>query len=143
MKTTKTTKRCKRGTRKNTKSGKCETAVEHYTAELDKCNAKLQPLLASTSPKDKLKARKLAEKCDKIGDKISNSNAQTHLTESEVSQIEQELNGNFDAEMRQTLLGLTYDKKYISCFTGKKSKNLYDQVRTKVECHFKYGDEVA
>ena len=39
-------------------------------------------------------------------------------------------------------MNLTYDNKYINCFTGKKSLNLYSMAIDKVSCFLKYGDEI-
>jgi hypothetical protein len=64
------------------------------------------------------------------------------LTEEEVLDILELYNIKEKDDIKIKLMHLTYDNKYISCFTGKNCENLYSMVMDKLACFLKYGDEI-
>ena len=75
---------------------------------------------------------------------IENLDTDKKLTEEEAENIitSYKIDIKEKNEIKQKLMNLTYDNKYISCFTGKKSINLYSMATDKLSCFLKFGDEI-
>jgi hypothetical protein len=143
--------RCPKGTRKNKKTGICEnntnTRKQQHEIKLKKClddYAKLRNKNRNLT--EQKKYRKLESKCIELKDKIENLDTNKHLTEEEALSIMEPYTIDIDSENResikQKLMALTYSEKYKSCFSGKKTKNLYYMADDKLACFFKYGDKI-
>jgi hypothetical protein len=87
---------------------------------------------------------KLMDTLNNLKNQIENLNTDKKLTEEDVLHIITlyKLNGKEKDEIKEKLMNLTYDNKYICCFTGKKSLNLYSMAIDKLSCFLKYGDEI-
>jgi hypothetical protein len=142
--------RCPKGTRKNKRSGICE---KNNTSRKQQLEIKLKTCLddfeklknkQNRNLTEQKKYQKLYSKCMDLDNKIENLNTDKHLTEEEVLGIMEPY--NIDSEIRESikrkLMDLTYSEKYKSCFTGKKTKNLYYMADEKLACFFKYGDTI-
>ena len=148
--------RCPNGTRKNrktricekkktstTKNRKLESLQKKYTNCLNKMNK-------SKSYKDysgEKKFKKTMSQCRKIEDEIENLDTDLKLNEESVMEIIEPFSNLISdskkkADIKRKLMNLTYDKKYMNCFTGKKTDNLYHMAASKLSCHLKYGDEI-
>jgi len=141
--------RCSKGTRKNKKTGICEnnnTRKQQLEIKLKGCLAELKKNKNYKNLTEQKKYRKLLYKCEDLDDKIKNLDTDKHLTEEEVLRIMEPYTIDIDSENResikQKLMALTYSEKYKSCFSGKKTKNLYYMADDKLACYFKYGDEI-
>ena len=75
---------------------------------------------------------------------IENLDTDKKLTEEEAENIitSYKIDIKEKNEIKQKLMNLTYENKYISCFTGKKSSNLYHMADDKLACFFKFGDQI-
>jgi hypothetical protein len=141
--------RCPKGTRKNKKTGICEnnnTRKQQLEIKLKGCLAELKKNKNYKNLTEQKKYRKLLYKCEDLDDKIKNLDTDKHLTEEEVLRIMEPYTIDIDSENResikQKLMALTYSEKYKSCFSGKKTKNLYYMADDKLACFFKYGDKI-
>jgi hypothetical protein len=141
--------RCPKGTRKNKKTGICEnnnTRKQQLQIKLKGCLDELKKNKNYKNLTEQKKYRKLLYKCEDLDDKIKNLDTDKHLTEEEVLRIMEPYNVDIDSENResikQKLMALTYSEKYKSCFSGKKTKNLYYMADDKLACFFKYGDKI-
>ena len=79
-----------------------------------------------------------------LKNQIENLNTDKKLTEEEVLHIITlyKLYGKERDKIKEKLMNLTYDNKYMSCFTGKPSLNLYSMAIDKLSSFLKYGDEI-
>jgi len=137
--------RCPNGTRKNKDTRSCENII---TLKKRKLELKLRICLDNL---EKIKRHKNAtQQYFKLNDKRTDLENQiknldeNHLTEEEVLDIIKlyKIDEKEKDEIKRKLLNLTYDNKYINCFTGKKSLNLYSMATDKLSCFLKYGDEI-
>ena len=137
--------RCPNGTRKNKATKSCENII---TLKKRKLELKLRICLDNL---EKIKHHKnatqlyfkLNDRRTDLENQIKNLDA-NHLSEKEVLDIITlyKIDEKEKDEIKQKLMNLTYDKKYINCFTGKKSLNLYSMAIDKLSCFLKYGDEI-
>ena len=147
--------RCPNGTRKNKRTGICEgkntSSVNKNTSRKPQLEIKIKECLDDLEKfknyknlTEQKKYHKLIAKCRDLDNKIDNLDENKHLTETEVLSIMDPYNIDDKevVEIKRKLMNLTYDNKYISCFTGKKSINLYYMAHDKLACYFKYGDEI-
>lgn len=142
--------RCPKGTRKNKKTGICEknntSRKQQLEGKLKKCLDDYEKLRNKKNKNltEQKKYHKLYEKCMDLDNKIENLNTDKHLTEKDVLDIMAPYNiAEEDKEsIKQKLMALTYSEKYKSCFTGKKSSNLYHMADDKLACFFKFGDQI-
>ena len=142
--------RCPKGTRKNKKTGICEnntnTRKQQYEIKLKGCLDELKKNKNYKNLTEQKKYRKLLYKCEDLDNKIKNLDTDKHLTEEEALRIMEPYTIDIDSENResikQKLMALTYSEKYKSCFSGKKTKNLYYMADDKLACFFKYGDQI-
>ena len=139
--------RCPNGTRKNKVTGNCESK---HTSRKNKLELKLKVCLDNLekfkhhkNATQQKKYFKLNDKRKDLENQIKNLDA-NHLSEQEVLDIITlyKIDEKEKDEIKQKLMNLTYDNKYISCYTGKKSLNLYNMADDKLACYFKYGDEI-
>jgi hypothetical protein len=145
--------RCPKGTRKNKKTGICEnnnnnnkTRKQQLEIKLKKCLDELKKNKNYKNLTEQKNYRKLESKCIELKYKIENLDTNKHLTEEEVLSIMEPYTIDIDSENRESikerLMALTYSEKYKSCFSGKKTKNLYYMADDKLACFFKYGDKI-
>ena len=141
--------RCPKGTRKNKKTGICEnnnTRKQQLEIKLKKCLDELKKNKNYKNLTEQKNYRKLESKYIELKYKIENLDTNKHLTEEEVLSIMEPYTIDIDSENResikQKLMALTYSEKYKSCFSGKKTKNLYYMADDKLACFFKYGDKI-
>jgi hypothetical protein len=140
--------RCPTGTRKNKVTGNCESKntsrKQQLEIKLKTCLSDLKKLKNYTNLIEQKKYYKLIDKCRDLDNEIENLDKNKHLSEKEALDIIEPYNidGKEKEEIKQKLMKLTYDKKYISSFTGKKSANLYSMASDKLACFFKYGDKI-
>jgi hypothetical protein len=141
--------RCPKGTRKNKKTGVCEnnntSRKQQLEIKLKTCLDDFEKLKTKKrNLTEQKKYQKLYSKCMDLDNKIENLNTDKRLTEEEVLGIMAPYNIDFEnrESIKQKLMALTYSEKYKSCFTGKKTKNLYYMADDKLACFFKYGDQI-
>ena len=164
--------RCPNGTRRNKKTTLCEktkspaskksdTQKKRKEANLAKkealvkkyndCVVKLNKIILPADMFNMTNRRKhhvAITRCAKIKDQIENLDTNKTLSENAVDQMienyENVIDENDDIpNIKRKLMSLTYDKKYICSFTGKKAENLYHMAQDKLDCYLKYGDEIA
>ena len=141
-------RRNKANSRKNT-TQKGGNQIDKLKGKLRKCLDKLNKFkegkdLMSLKPSEGLKLMKLHEECNKIQNSIDNLDKTKRLNEEEIMLIINPYDHLDEAEKEELVKKMekmTFDKKYKSCFSGKKSENLFFQVKDKVECYFKYGTD--
>lgn len=158
-----TKKRCPNGTRRNNKTGNCESRmkpmspkvkvsnkVEKLRQELVECeeqrNAAYHKFNSTQSGKEYKIFIKLRNKCMKLEDAMYNADTNLRLTEEEADKIlhdqrVDEEDEEYD-ELKEKLMNLTYDKKYMSDFTGKPTRNLYNMAQDKLSSYYKYGSDI-
>jgi hypothetical protein len=140
--------RCPNGTRKNKRTGSCEnkntTRKKQLETRLKTCLDNIKKVKDWKTLAEQKRYYKLMSKYRNLNNEIENLDTNKHLTNDEVSDIMQPYNidKKDQAEIKRKLMGLSYDPKYISCYTGKKSLNLYHMADDKLACYFKYGDEI-
>jgi hypothetical protein len=147
--------RCPNGTRKNKRTGICEgkntSSVNKNTSRKQQLEIKIKECLDDLKKfknyknlTEQKKYHKLIAKCRDLDNKIENLDENKHLTETEVLSIMDPYNidDKEAVEIKRKLMALTYSEKYKSCFSGKKTKNLYYMADDKLACFFKYGDQI-
>jgi hypothetical protein len=144
----KISRRCPNGTRKNKVTGNCENKITSKTKKLELklkvCLANLEKVKHHKNAAEQKKYFKLNDRVIKLENQLENLDVDNKLTEEEVLKIITlyKIDENDKDEIKEKLMNLTYDNKYKSCFTGKKSLNLYSMATDKVACFLKYGDEI-
>lgn len=144
-----TSRRNKANSRNMTQRG--GNQIDKLKVKLRKCLDKLNKFkkgkdLTSMSPSEELKLMKLHEECNKIQNSIDNLDKEKRLNDEQIMMIlnpYDDLEKDEKEDLVEKMKNLTFDKKYKSCFSGKKSENLFFQVKDKVECYFKYGTKVS
>jgi hypothetical protein len=139
-------RRNKPNSKKNT-TLKGGNKVDKLKDKLHKCLDKINKLkkgkdLMSLNPSEGLKLMKLHEECNKIQNSIDNLDKTKRLNEEQIMLIldpYDDLEKAEKEELVEKMKTMTFDKKYKSCFSGKKSENLFSQVKDKAECYLKYG----
>lgn len=117
--------RCPKGTRKNKKTGVCES------------NEKSDVVKKRTTL-----ARKVGVKTSKKLTDNEINNLSTHYATEWFNDNEYETDKTIDvikSELVASLKKIKYDKNYTSCF-GEKRDTVYGQAVSKLECWMKYGD---
>jgi hypothetical protein len=140
--------RCKKGTRKNKTTGKCEKHDRAATlrASLKLCIERKKKVtnIRELTGKKLIDYSNLVEKCSKLQDKIDNLDPNRTLSDNDITGILDRYARDEDKPMlRQKLCKLKFDKKYVEELTGKKSTNLYNQVGDKVYSFYKYGTDIV
>jgi hypothetical protein len=138
--------RCPNGTRKNKFSGICENPSKKKKVELklELCLVDLKKFENYKNLSEQKKYFKLIDTIRQLENELENLDTDKKLSEEEVENIitPYKIGEKEKEEIKQKLMMLTYDNKYISCFTGKKSANLHDMAMDKLSCFLKYGDEI-
>ena len=140
--------RCPNGTRKNKLTGVCENKITTKTRKLElklrTCLADLEKFKHHKNAREQRKYFKLIDRRIDLENQIENLDVDNKLTEEKVMEIITlyKIDGEEKDEIKQKLMNLTYDNKYISCFTGKKTLNLHSMAMDKLSCFLKYGDEI-
>jgi hypothetical protein len=117
--------RCPKGTRRNKKSGNCE------------------PKKASTRcPKGTRRNKKTGD-CERQRGKKGNTLISTENLDDIIDSVQLNPEKRLELEaMKPQLKNMKYDPSYISCFTGKKTRDLIHMIETKIQCWAKYGDDI-
>ena len=102
-------KRCPNGTRRDKKTGVC-------------LPQRLAPKPMPTKPM-----------------RHSPNSSAHHLSENEIDELMRMNNLEGNDNIRELLRTLTFDEKYVSCFS-EKQKTLFLQANAKLQCWNKYGD---
>jgi predicted component of type VI protein secretion system len=140
--------RCSKGTRKNKLTGVCEnkntSKKKKLELKLKLCLDDLEKFKKYKNAREQKKYFKLIDTRNDLENKIENLDTDKKLTEEEVENIitPYKLDKKDKDEIKEKLMNLTYDNKYISCFTGKKTVNLYSMANDKLSCFLKYGNEI-
>jgi len=141
-------RRCPNGMRKNKVTGSCENKLTLKTKKLELklkvCLANLEKFKHHKNATEQKKYFKLNDKRIDLENQLENLDVDNKLTEEEVMEIITlyKIDKKDRDEIKEKLMNLTYDDKYINCFTGKKSLNLYSMATDKVSCFLKYGDDI-
>lgn len=122
--------RCPKGTRRNKKSGNCE------------------PKKTSTRcPKGTRRNKKTGDCEEKTSSGPKGKKGNTLITTDNLDDIIESVQLNPEKRlkieaMKPRLKTMKYDPSYISCFTGKKTRDLIHMIETKVQCWAKFGDDI-
>ncbi len=122
---------------------KCESK-NNLIKNLELCLDELKKFEKYKNVTQQKKYFKLMNTLNNLKNQIENLNTDKKLTEEEVLHIITlyKLDGKERDEIKEKLMNLTYDNKYMSCFTGKPSLNLYSMAIDKLSSFLKYGDEI-
>jgi hypothetical protein len=122
---------------------KCESK-NSLIKKLELCFVELKKFKNYKNLTDQKKYFKLMDTLNNLENQIENLNIDKKLTEEEVLHIITiyKLDGKERNEIKEKLMNLTYDNKYVSRFTGKPSLNLYSMANDKLSSFLKYGDEI-
>jgi hypothetical protein len=116
--------RCPKGTRRNKKSGNCETKKP-----------------STRCPKGTRRNKQTGD-CErqrgKKGNTLISAENLDDIIEENVLDPQQRV--EIEA-MKPQLKNMKYDPSYKCCFTGRKTKDLIDMIKSKVQCWVKYGDD--
>jgi hypothetical protein len=114
--------RCKKGTRKNKKTGECEP----YDKNAQKRN----------TCKKGTRRNKQTGECEEL-----------YISEADLNEIIHSFDISEDKrreleELKPYLRKIKYNRRYKSCFTNKPAVHIYELIQSKIACHLKYDDDI-
>lgn len=128
--------RCPNGSRKNRKTGECESTSKSSRCPEGRCRKSVS------------KSKKRCPNGTRRNPKTGVCESQSRKSKLSDSQIEEIINDHNSfspeekVEVRLQLKKLTPEKEYVSCF-GERPKDLFSQAIAKSQCWAKYRDPIV